>query len=232
MRSAIRDINNASVPDDTPRAKRTPQNAASSSSSAVTSDPRINRCDSQTRSIAARISARIVAYCAGKSSKGTFILTWLSRPSPVSLNSRARPQQVPYPAFGLADVVFVLENQVQRPSHCRRVQFLHTQRQESSRPVQSLGNTRRFLEVEFAQAANKPRHLSLELLSELRHLERDDFRLFLHAWEVNVQMQAASFERFGEFPRAVRGEHDHRPVGGAEGAKFGYAHLEVTQHFE
>ena len=46
--SAINDASKASVPDETPMAKRVPVWAAISSSSSATSGPRIKRCDEQT----------------------------------------------------------------------------------------------------------------------------------------------------------------------------------------
>jgi hypothetical protein len=61
--SAISATSSASVPDETAMAKRAPIALASSASSPSTSGPIMKCCESQTRVIAARTSARIVAYC-------------------------------------------------------------------------------------------------------------------------------------------------------------------------
>ena len=79
--SAISAASNASVPDDTPMACRTRSIAASSRSSASTSGPMMKRCESQTRVMAASTSSRMPAYCAFRSSSGTFLVRG---PSPAS----------------------------------------------------------------------------------------------------------------------------------------------------
>src|SRR4029077_4650962 len=72
MSIAMSASSSASVPEETAIAWRTPSIRASSLSSAVISGPMMNRWLSQTRSIAARISARSGRYCASRSSSGTF----------------------------------------------------------------------------------------------------------------------------------------------------------------
>src|SRR5579864_6398829 len=71
--AAIKAARRASVPEETPTANFEPQNFAISSSRAWTSGPRMKCWESQTRSIAARISSRIGAYWAFRSSRGTFM---------------------------------------------------------------------------------------------------------------------------------------------------------------
>src|SRR5713101_1468208 len=61
----------ASVPEPTPTPWATPHSLAISCSSAAPSGPRTNCWEAKTFSIAARISAPIVAYCAARSSWGT-----------------------------------------------------------------------------------------------------------------------------------------------------------------
>ncbi len=73
MSSAISASSSASVPDETAIAWRTSSIRASSSSSAVTSGPMMNRWLSQTRVIAARMSSRSGWYCPWRSSSGTFM---------------------------------------------------------------------------------------------------------------------------------------------------------------
>ena len=60
--SAMSDASNASVPDETPMAKRAPVWAATSFSSSSTSGPRMNRCDEQTLRTASWISSWMVSY--------------------------------------------------------------------------------------------------------------------------------------------------------------------------
>jgi hypothetical protein len=69
--SAINAASRASVPEDTPMAWRTPSSEEISRSNASTSAPRMNCWLSHTRAIAARISSRIGANCAFRSSSGT-----------------------------------------------------------------------------------------------------------------------------------------------------------------
>src|SRR5687768_5486894 len=72
MPSAISTTSSASVPDETAMASSTPIMAASSRSRPSTSGPLMNRWLSQTRVMAARISARSGRYCAARSSSGTW----------------------------------------------------------------------------------------------------------------------------------------------------------------
>ena len=60
----------ASVPDEHPTAYAAPVSDAISLSSASTSGPRMNPCESHTRAIVASTSSRIVEYCRFRSSSG------------------------------------------------------------------------------------------------------------------------------------------------------------------
>ncbi len=68
---AISATSSASVPDVTPMPNFACEYSATSFSSPSTSGPPMKCCASHTRSIAARISSRIGAYCAFKSNRGT-----------------------------------------------------------------------------------------------------------------------------------------------------------------
>src|SRR5690606_37240110 len=65
----------ASVPLDAPTAYLHPLSAATSRSSSATLGPPMQTCDSSTSETAASTSSRIVAYCAFKSSRGTFMIS-------------------------------------------------------------------------------------------------------------------------------------------------------------
>ena len=71
MSSAIRQISRASLPEETVMACGQPQYGASLASHSVTAGPRMHCWLSSTASTAARISSRIVAYWAFRSSSGT-----------------------------------------------------------------------------------------------------------------------------------------------------------------
>ena len=71
MFSAMRAASSASVPEETPMAACTWSIAASSRSSASISGPPMKRWLSQTVEMAARISSRMGAYWAWRSSRGT-----------------------------------------------------------------------------------------------------------------------------------------------------------------
>ena len=71
MPSAIRLTSKASLPEETAIAWAQPQYAASFASHSATVGPRMHCWLSSTASTAARISSRIVAYWAFRSSRGT-----------------------------------------------------------------------------------------------------------------------------------------------------------------
>src|SRR5271165_4404637 len=77
MFSAIRQASKASVPDDTPTACEHCEYAAMAFSHCSTFGPRMKCWDSSTSAIAASTSALMVAYCALRSSSGTFIVYFL-----------------------------------------------------------------------------------------------------------------------------------------------------------
>ena len=114
----------------------------------------------------------------------------------------------------------------------RRVELAHAERTEAARPVERLGDARRLAELELAEARHEPRHLHAQPLVELGHLEGDDLGLDLDAGEVDEEVETAPDEGLGELAGAVGGEHDHRPLAGAERAQLGDAHLEVGEHLE
>ena len=81
----------ASVPDDTAIACGDSSRSASSRSRASTSGPRMNRCESQTRTIASRMSSRSGWYWATRSRSGTATsLAWDGGMSRFRINSRRR----------------------------------------------------------------------------------------------------------------------------------------------
>ena len=74
MSSAIRQASRASLPDETPTAWEHFEYVAMAFSHCSTFGPRMKCWDSKTSPIAASTSALIVAYCALRSSSGTFIV--------------------------------------------------------------------------------------------------------------------------------------------------------------
>ena len=74
MPSAMRASSSASVPEDTPTACAAPQYSAISVSNARTFSPRMKCWLSHTLSMAASTAARSGAYCALRSSNGTFVM--------------------------------------------------------------------------------------------------------------------------------------------------------------
>ena len=91
MPSAISTASSASVPDDTAIASPASRDTASSRSSASTSAPMMNRWLSQTRAIAARISARMGRYCASRSRSGTLFTAVGPHPHSLRLDSLRSP---------------------------------------------------------------------------------------------------------------------------------------------
>src|SRR5262245_50561521 len=77
MFSAIRQASRASLPDDTPTPCAHAEYFAIAFSHSSTFGPRMKCCDSITSAIAASTSALMAAYCAFRSSNGTFILRFL-----------------------------------------------------------------------------------------------------------------------------------------------------------
>ena len=71
--AATKASHSASVPEAQPTVSCTPTVAETSFSNCATSAPRMNCCESHTRSSALRISARTCAYWRRKSSRGTCI---------------------------------------------------------------------------------------------------------------------------------------------------------------
>ena len=50
------------------------------------------------------------------------------------------PQQISYPTLSFADVVFILEHEIERALYCRGVEFLHAQGNECPCPIECLSD--------------------------------------------------------------------------------------------
>src|SRR5207249_2550359 len=79
MSSAIRQASRASLPDETPTAWEHFEYVAMAFSHCSTFEPRMKCCDSNTSAIAASDLALMAAYCALRSSSGTFMPGFLSQ---------------------------------------------------------------------------------------------------------------------------------------------------------
>ena len=73
---------------------------------------------------------------------------------------------------------------------------------------------------------------SPSVLSRLGHLQTYDRLLELGVGEVDVQEQAPAAQRLGQLAGRIRGEHDERPLGGADRAELRDRHLELAEHLE
>ena len=89
MFSAIRQASRASLPEDTPMAWEHFEYAAMAFSHCSTFGPRMKCWDSNTLAIAASTSPLMAAYCALRSSSGTFIVGFFFH-LPVRFGSRAQ----------------------------------------------------------------------------------------------------------------------------------------------
>ena len=79
-------------------------------------------------------------------------------------------------------------------------------------PVDRLGDRRRLLQVELADRTHDPRDLLRELVVDLGHADADDVLLALEVGVVDVEVEAAALQRFGELAGVVRREDDDRPL--------------------
>jgi hypothetical protein len=69
------------------------------------------------------------------------------------------------------------------------------------------------------------------LLGQFRHPGQQDPPLEVGIGEIDVQEQAATLERLGQFPGGVRGQHDERFALRGHGAQLGHGDREV-EHLE
>ena len=67
---------------------------------------------------------------------------------------------------------------------------------------------------------------------QFRDAGQQDPAFQLGAGEVDVQEQAATFERLGQLAGGVGGQHDERRPLGGDGAQLGDGHREVGQHLQ
>ena len=71
-----------------------------------------------------------------------------------------------------------------------------------------------------------------EAFGKFRDPGEQDAALKFGVREVDVQEQAAAFERLGEFPGGVRGEHHERNPGGCDGSKLRDGDREIAQDLQ
>src|SRR5580700_6626075 len=130
------------------------------------------------------------------------------------------------------DVGLVLQQDVQGVLRLRGVDRLHAEQDEGARPVERLGHRRRLAQLERAQRAHDACHLVGELLADARHLGPHDLALALEVGVVDVQVQAAPLERFGELAGVVGRQEHHRQLRRPHGPELGDRHLVLGEDLE
>lgn len=110
---------------------------------------------------------------------------------------RTCPQQIADAALGFANIFLVFKDDIQGATNGGSLEFFDAESNRRPCSVQGFGDAGRFFSVEFAQSANKSRHLSAESLIKVRHFQSDNTCFLFGPGKVDVEMQAASLERFG-----------------------------------
>ena len=103
---------------------------------------------------------------------------------------------------------------------------------QRARPVEGLGDGRCLAQLERAQRAHDAGHLVGQLLADAGHLGAHDLALAVEVRVVDVQVEAAPLERFGQLAGVVGGEEHHGQLRGPHGAELGDRHLVLGEDLE
>src|SRR5580692_10594944 len=126
----------------------------------------------------------------------------------------------------------MLEHDTHGGGDGRVVDGVQAERQYRAPPVDGLGDRRQLLELHSAQHSDDAHQLFGNVAGQFGYAGQQDSAFQVGAGEVDVQEQAATFERFGQFAGGVGGQHhERRPLGG-DGAQLGDRHGEVRQHLQ
>src|SRR2546421_1284838 len=104
------------------------------------------------------------------------------------------------------EVLVVLEHRPERRLHQLGVELRLTERCQGLCPVDRLGDPRRLVQVQAAQALHVRDCLRSEALGYARDAEAHDLQLPLARGMPNPVKQTSALERVVKLPRAVRGE--------------------------
>src|SRR4051794_30794207 len=189
---------------------------ARSASAAVSISPVPTRTPEARMSAASVVRRSITAPLARRASAGTA--------APAS-DTFEHPQ-LPHPLEVLADLERHAEGVLE-------VAVRAAERDERLRPRDRLPHAGQLVELDAAQPGDGVAHALDDRLGDARHPRADDLRLAVARRVVDPVVQAAALQRVVQLARAVRRQHDDRPVLGADRlAELGDRHLEVRQELE
>src|SRR6185312_15919724 len=129
-------------------------------------------------------------------------------------------------------VLAVLEHRPEGRVHGLDVQALHPEQVQGREPVDCLGDPRRLLDVAVAHARDSVGDLDRQRLRRALDPPAHDLDLALGRRVRDAVIEAAALDRVVQVARAVRGQHDHRRVGRADGAELGNGHRRLAQELE
>ncbi len=137
------------------------------------------------------------------------------------------------PVLGNPLVVFaILEHRPERGPHDRLVELCHPECAERRRPIDRLGNTGRFVEVQRPQPLDRAGHLPRQSLVYLRNPQSDDFDFPLETGMFHPVVQTASLQCVMHVPGPIRGEHHDGNFRCSVRADLGNGHLDVGEKLE
>src|SRR5277367_3093983 len=121
----------------------------------------------------------------------------------------------------------MLEHDTHGGGDGRVVNGVQAERQHGAPPVDGLGDRRHLFELHTAQHPDDAHQLFGNVAGQLGYAGQQDSAFQVGAREVDVQKQAATFERFGQFAGGVGGQQYERRSLGGDGAQLGDSHGEV-----
>src|SRR5438876_11991189 len=107
------------------------------------------------------------------------------------------------------EVLVVLQDGAERLFDDSRVEILTPERCKRLRPVDGLGHTRRFREIQPPKTLHECRRLPCQPVGNTGHAQGDDLDLALERRVIDPVEEAASLERVVELTCAI-GRQDHR----------------------
>src|SRR5277367_4313992 len=121
----------------------------------------------------------------------------------------------------------MLEHDTHGGGDGRVIDGVQAERQYRAPPVDGLGDRRQLLELHAAQHSDDAHQLFGNVTGQFGYAGQQDSAFQVGAGKVDVQEQAATFERFGQLAGGVGGQQDERRPLGVDGAQIADSQSEV-----